>query len=437
MMKKLLCMLLAAMMLLGCVAFAEAVDYVGEWILTGAEMDGLPLEVTIQDSLVLYEDGTCTMTRMGQKVTWKASSDGVVLTDEIGDSLSYVLVDGKLVSELDGMKYTYSRAAGAVDYAGMWTLTGAEMAGTPIDLSLIGLEMTMDLRADGTCTLTTMGEAEEGVWTADASGAVVTDSYGDAQILVMVDGKLEATQDGMKIIFSRTGDAAFFVGKWVMTGMVANGVEMGVETMSMFNLTLTLTLNEDGTCVVDGMGQKESGTWAVTPAGVAITDPTETLEFVYVDEMLVTEESGSQMMLTREGAAPAIVEKAAAAPVMNVPAEAFEGAWELAAANVFGMDITAADMGVTICFDLAAGAGIYQEGDGTSLYELPIAYTVTDPEGEPTLLSLLYQDETLTEPEVLLQLNMLEDGRLQCVILMDGMEIFYYFTAVVEEIPAE
>ncbi len=326
--------------------------------------------------------------------------------------------------------------AEAVDYVGMWTLTGAEMGGAPIDLSLIGLTMTMDLRADGTCTLTTMGEVEEGTWVTEVAGPVVTDSNGDPQTFAMVDGKLEATQEGMKIIFSRAGDAASFVGMWVMTGMVADGVEMGTETMSMFGLTLTLTLNEDGTCVVDGMGQKESGTWTVTPAGVAITDPTETIEFVYVDDMLVTEEAGSQMMLTREGAAPAIVEKAAAAPVMNVPAEAFEGAWELTSANLFGMDITAADMGVTMSFNLAAGAGTYLEGDDTSLYEVPITYTVTDPEGEPTLLSLLYQDETLPEPETLLQLNMLEDGRLQCVIVMEGMEISYYFTAVVEEIPA-
>lgn len=327
--------------------------------------------------------------------------------------------------------------AEAVDYIGMWTLTGAEMAGTPIDLSLIGLEMSMDLREDGTCTLTTMGETEEGTWTADAAGAVVTDAHGEPQVFTMVDDKMEANQEGMKIIFSRAGDAASFVGKWVMTGMVANGVEMGTETMSMFGLTLTLTLNEDGTCVVDGMGQKESGTWTATPAGVAITDPTETLEFAYVDDMLVMDDAGSRMMLTREGAAPAIVEKAAAAPVMNVPAEAFEGTWELTSANVFGMDITAADMGVTMSFDLAAGAGTYLEGDDTSLYEVPITYTVTDPEGEPTLLTLLYQDETLTEPMELLVLNMLDDGRLLCAIEMDGMEISYYFTAVVEEVPAE
>lgn len=327
--------------------------------------------------------------------------------------------------------------AEAVDYVGLWTLTGAEMGGMPVDLSLIGLSMTMDLRADNTCTLTAMGMPEEGTWAADAAGLVVTDSYGDPQAFVMVEGKLEATQEGMKIIFSRAGDAASFVGVWVMTGMVANGVEMGTETMSMFGLTLTLTLNADGTCVVDGMGQTDSGTWAVTANGVAITDPTETLEFVYVDDMLVMDDAGSQMMLTREGAAPAIVETAAAEPVMNVPAEDFEGAWELTTANLFGMNVTAADMGVTMSFNLAAGQGTYLEGDDTALYELPVTYTVTDPEGEPTVLTLLYQDATMAEPVELLALNMLADGRLRLSVSLEGMEVLYYFTAVAEEVPAE
>lgn len=327
--------------------------------------------------------------------------------------------------------------AEAADYTGEWVLTGAEMGGMPVDLSLIGLVMTMDLRADNTCTLTTMGVPEEGTWAADAAGLVVTDSYGDPQTFVMVDGKLEATQDGMKLIFSRMGDAAAYLGVWVMTGMESSGVQMGVATMEMFGLTMTLTLNADGTCVVDGMGQTESGTWRATAQGISITDPTETVEFVYENDMLITEQGGSKMMLTREGAPHAVVEAVAAEPVMNVPAEAFEGAWELTTANVFGMNVTAADMGVTMSFNLAAGQGTYLEGDDTTLYELPVTYTVTDAEGEPTVLTLLYQDATMAEPVELLALNMLADGRLRLSVSMEGMEVLYYFTAVVEEVPAE
>ena len=327
--------------------------------------------------------------------------------------------------------------AEAVDYVGLWVLTGVEMGGMTMDPSMVGLTMDMDLRQDGACTLVIMGEAEEGVWSADANSVVVTDASGQPQTMTWTEGKLVASQDGMKLIFSRAGDAASFEGVWVMTGMVANGVEMGVDTMSMFGLTLTLTLNADGTCVVDGMGQKESGTWQATANGVAITDPTETLEFAYVDEMLVTEQGGAKMMLTREGAAPAIVEAAEAAVLTGVPAEAFEGKWELATAVVFGMELTADDMGTYLNLDLKAGAGIYTESDAAGeALELPVTYTVTEAE-TGTVLALLYQDATMAEPVELLQLNMLDDGRLVCVMNVDGMEVSYYFAPVVEEIPVE
>lgn len=42
-MKKFLSLLLAAMMLLGCVAFAEDVNYVGTWMLTGAMASGIQM----------------------------------------------------------------------------------------------------------------------------------------------------------------------------------------------------------------------------------------------------------------------------------------------------------------------------------------------------------------------------------------------------------
>lgn len=235
-----------------------------------------------------------------------------------------------------------------------------------------------------------------------------------------------------------TNPATDYVGLWTLTGMVANGVEMGVETMSMFGLTLTLTLNEDGTCVVASSGIEESGTWQATALGVAITDPTETLEFTYVDEMLVIEEQGSTLMLTREGAAPAVAESVAAAVLTNVAPEAFEGKWQLVSANLLGMDYTAEQLGVSIAFELAAGQGTYIEGDSTgAVYELPVTYTVTEAEGVGTVMDLLYQDETMTEAVVLLSLNMVDDGRLLCVLDVEGMEVRYYFNAVVEEAAAE
>lgn len=233
-------------------------------------------------------------------------------------------------------------------------------------------------------------------------------------------------------------EAVDYAGVWVMTGMVVEGVEMGPDTMAMFGLTLTMTLKEDGTCVVDGMGQTDTGTWQATANGVAITDPTETLEFTYTDDMLVMDDGRSRMLLTREGAAPAIAEAAEPTALAGVPAEAFEGKWTLATAVLFGMKLTAEEAGIFIDLELLAGEGIYVETDALgNVTELPVTYTVTEAEGEPTVLTLICQDETMEEPEELMVLNMLDDGRLSYVMNMEGIEIGYYFEPVVEEVPAE
>lgn len=347
----------------------------------------------------------------------------------------------KLLSMLLALMMAFGCMAFAeekADYTGSWMLTGAEVGGAPIDLSLIGLTMTMELREDGSCTLTTMGVPEEGSWAETEGGVAVTDSLGETNVFVPAEGKLAAEQDGMKIIFSRAGDMAAFVGVWELTGLESEGVQMGTATMAMFGLTMTMTLKEDGTCVVSAAGQDEVGTWHVTEQGVAITDPTDTIEFVYENDMLITEEDGSKMMLTREGAAPAVAESSEAAVCANVPAEEFEGAWELSTATVFGMELTAEDMGTFIIFELAEGKGIYTEADATgATAQAEITYTVTEVEENGTVLDLLYQDATMEEPVVLLSMNMLDDGRLMCVLNVEGMDVSYYFTEIVETVEAE
>ena len=167
------------------------------------------------------------------------------------------------------------------------------------------------------------------------------------------------------------------------------------------------------------------------------------MEFTYVDNMLVAEAEDSQMMLTRQGAAPAIGAAAQAGVLTGVPAEDFQGKWELTTANIFGMDLTAADMGTFMTFDLAEGKGVYTESDASGeSVQVEITYTVTDPEGEPTLLTLLYQDASMAEPAELLAMNMLEGvvvivAFVEGVLVVEQLEVSYYFTAVPEEIPAE
>lgn len=226
-----------------------------------------------------------------------------------------------------------------------------------------------------------------------------------------------------------------YTGTWVLTGAEADGVLMGPSMLSMLGLDMTLVVAEDGTVIMTTMGMEETGTWALTENGIAISDGIETLEFVYQDEILATEQQGAVMMLTREGAAPAVIEETTVATVLaNVEPPAFEGAWMLTSANTMGMDFTADQMGVYVAFVLAGGEGVYGESNAEGgVDQYPIIYTVTEVEGAGTVLELLYAGEEVEEPVSLLVLNMLDDGRLVYALEQDGMTITYYFTLQVEE----
>ena len=225
-----------------------------------------------------------------------------------------------------------------------------------------------------------------------------------------------------------------YTGTWVLTGLEGSGIQMGPTTLEVFGMTMTLVLNEDGTCVLDASGEVENGVWYPTDNGVAIDDNIEVVEFTYVNDMLVTEAEGAQMMLTREGAAPAVAESAGVAALTGVPAEAFEGMWGLASAELFGMEITAEEMGTYIFLELAGGVGTYTEMDTSgAATQAPITYEVVETETFGTILTILYQDETLEAPVTLLELNMLEDGRLTCSMNVEGLDVAYYFIYIPEE----
>lgn len=225
-----------------------------------------------------------------------------------------------------------------------------------------------------------------------------------------------------------------YVGAWVLTGAENSGLQMGPATLELFGMTMTMVLNEDGTCVLDASGELENGTWYTTANGVAIDDSAEVVEFTYVDDMLVTEQSGSLLMMTREGAAPAVVEAAALAALAGVPAEAFEGTWALATAEVFGIEMPVESMGTYVFLELAGGVGTYTQMDATGAAEqTAITYEVLETEDMGTVLVLLYQDETMEAPVELMVLNMLEDGRLTCLMDVEGMEVSYYFMNITEQ----
>ena len=230
-------------------------------------------------------------------------------------------------------------------------------------------------------------------------------------------------------------EAVDYTGVWALTGAEFAGVQMGPNMLAGMGLDMRMELAADGNVTLTTNGEVETGTWAATANGVAITDEFETLEFVYQDEMLLMEQQGAVLMLTREGAAPAIDDAAQSNVVLaGVDPLAFEGAWLLTNASAMGIDFTAEDLGVYIAFVLVGGEGVYGESNAEGgIDQYPITYAVTEVEGEGTLLELIYNGEDVEGPVVMMALNLLEDGRLYLQLVQEGLTIDYYFTRQVEE----
>lgn len=225
-----------------------------------------------------------------------------------------------------------------------------------------------------------------------------------------------------------------YTGTWVLTGAVAEGMEMGASTLSMLGMDMTLVINADGTMTLTLMGMEEAGTWTVAENGININDGTEDTLVTYQDEVLSIVSEDETMLFTREGAAPAIAEAPAVVVLANVDPAAFEGEWVLTSASFLGMEMTADEIGSIILLNMADGqcqCTTIEEGAEPEVEVLP--YTVEEVEGEGTVVSITAVDETTGESVEMLRLTMLEDGRLQSVMDLEGLEIGYFFSRPAEE----
>lgn len=247
-MKKLLSLVLALAMLLGCVAFAEGVDYTGTWVLTGAEAEGVQMGpsmlamIGLGMTMTLNADGTMTMATMGleEAGTWAATATGIAITDETG-TLEAVYQNEILAMEQDGavMMFTREGAAPAIDEAagpvaqanvdpeafeGQWLLTKVSMMGMDLPADQMGVYMALVL-ADGvgivgdndtedgsiqTQSVAYTVEEIEGLGTVIAIAPVAEDATEeDVVILCMAEeGYLFLEEEGAYMVFERQVEEA-------------------------------------------------------------------------------------------------------------------------------------------------------------------------------------------------------------------------------------
>ena len=225
-----------------------------------------------------------------------------------------------------------------------------------------------------------------------------------------------------------------YVGTWVLTGAESDGVQMGPSTLAAVGMDMKVVVNADGTVTLSMMGMEESGTWAATENGIAITDSTETVEIAYQNEMLLMDQSGVTMMLTREGAATAIVEAEGPTALAGVDPVAFEGQWLLTTANVMGMEMPVDGLGLYMALVLSQGDALFATTDDNGeIVTEQVSYTVAEVDGMGTVCTIIGQDSATGEIVEVLDLKMLSDGRLNWSLDMDGLIVEYYFTKQVAE----
>ena len=172
-----------------------------------------------------------------------------------------------------------------------------------------------------------------------------------------------------------------FTGTWYVdeldmgSGTLVHAAEMG--------LTMTLVFSEDGTAVLNGMGQEITGTWKVDGDSAVFTAQGRDAIFTPIKTGLRGEQNGTEMTFTREASGTGFVP---AEPVAAGSAAEFDGRWK---ATYIAME------GLTMAYDTANESGplpilpanIVIISNGTVAYEgrEPEAFTFTD-------------DGTLVEP---------------------------------------
>jgi len=211
-------------------------------------------------------------------------------------------------------------------------------------------------------------------------------------------------------------------GEWVLDSIEAMGMSM---KPSMMGLTMTMTVNADGTVVLDSNGEKEEATWTQDGDKLIVEEDA----FTYVDgKLTATEESmGATMYFVRSGAEEEIV----LPEVIADPELAdFNGTWNLTVVSAMGMDLPAAMMGVGMGLEILDGAVVLSVSE---MNEEGNMETVTAPEAVAAEFADGALNLAVPAMEMVLKLQLRNDGKLFFEQVEDGMSMHFVFEKVVVE----
>ena len=208
----------------------------------------------------------------------------------------------------------------------------------------------------------------------------------------------------------------------VVCGAVAETADITGEWYgSVFGMSMTLTLHEDGTYTMSMAGEEaEPGTWSFDGTTLTLDEGSEgESAFAYDGESLSASMEGMDFVFTRE---PIATFEPAPART-DAALEEFSGSWNATTIGIMGMYISPD----------VIGAGISLDIDGTT-----VVMTIIQEDSEPEAVTVeaTFADGVLTvadptsteESSTFWTLSLLEDGTMSMFTQMEGIEMTYYLS---------
>ena len=190
---------------------------------------------------------------------------------------------------------------------------------------------------------------------------------------------------------------------------------------SVFGMSMTMTLHEDGTYTMSMAGEEaEPGTWSFDGTTLTLDEGSEgESAFAYDGESLSASMEGMDFVFTRE---PIATFEPAPART-DAALEEFSGSWNATTIGIMGMYLSPD----------VIGAGISLDIDGTT-----VVMTIIQEDSEPEAVTVeaTFADGVLTvadptsteESSTFWTLSLLEDGTMSMFTQMEGIEMTYYLS---------
>lgn len=149
--------------------------------------------------------------------------------------------------------------AEGADLTGIWYLSSVMVGETEVNPTVMGMNLSFDLQADGTAVAIMANpdgaEEQTAAWALNDEGALVISQDGEDTVFTVGDGKLEGDLGGVIGVFTREAPAAVeapapvaadsedaFLGSWTLTKVDMDGTIMPVDILSTAGMEINAAL---------------------------------------------------------------------------------------------------------------------------------------------------------------------------------------------------